>query len=462
MGLFSNKAEGGAMDVIRCDQTDYLVWKWRPSGSANSTTKENAIRWGSSLRVKDGEVAVFVYQQADGQHQDFIEGPFDETIKTANFPVISSILGLPYAGQSPFQAEVYFINLAGNIKIPFGVPYFDVFDPRFLDFPVKVAVRGSLIFNITDYRAFIKQHRLIDFDLERFRLLVRDALIKNVKGIVSNAPSDHGIPVLQIERKLLDVNDLVRPRVAQAFAEDFRVNMLRLDVDTIEVDKTTEEYAQLRSVTADLEIAMRQKQNEVGMRNIDMTQLINAENMSESLRIQREESQRFQRLQTETQHLAAHQLDQQTSVLRDAASNLGQMTAMDLGTGGGGFNPVGMMTGLAVGGVMGGQMANMMNVAGSNIAQPPMSPPMMSPPPPPPPLLQAQYNLNINGQTVGPFPLPQLQDMARTGQLLPTTYAWKPGMSGWEAAGSIAELAPIFSLAPPPPPPPPPPMPGAA
>lgn len=67
MALFRRKKEGGLMDVIRCDEQDYLVWKWRPSGAANSTKKENAIRYGSSLRVKDGEMAVFVYQTPDGE-----------------------------------------------------------------------------------------------------------------------------------------------------------------------------------------------------------------------------------------------------------------------------------------------------------------------------------------------------------------------------------------------------------
>ena len=438
------------MDVIRCDQEDYLVWKWRPSGAANSTAKENGIRWGSSLRVKDGEVAVFVYKQADGQHQDFIEGPFDETIKTANFPVLSSIVGMAFGGQAPFQAEVYFINLAGNIRMPLGVPYFDVFDPRFLDFPVKVAVRGSLVFNITDYRAFIKLHRLVNFELERFRTLVRDSVAKYIKGIVSNAPADHGMPVLQIERKLLEVNDLVTPRVAQAFVNDFGVNLLRLDLDVIEVDKSTEEYRQLRSITADLEVAMRQKQNDVALRNLDDTQLINAENMAETLRIQREETQRFQRLQSQTQFLTAHQIDQQSSVLRTAAENLGDMSAMNLGSGnnGGGFNPVGMMTGLAVGGVMGNQMAGMMTTAGAAMTQPP---PVM-----PPPLPQVQYSVNINGQTLGPFMLNQLQELAHSGQLTRATYVWKPGMANWDSAGNVAELAALFAAASPPPPPPPP------
>ena len=67
MGLFGfgSSKEGGFMDVIRCDESnDYLIWKWSPDPSGAPTKKENAIRYGSSLRVKDGEVAVFVYKQS--------------------------------------------------------------------------------------------------------------------------------------------------------------------------------------------------------------------------------------------------------------------------------------------------------------------------------------------------------------------------------------------------------------
>ena len=62
------------MNVIRCDEEEYMVWKWRPEGQeVNSTSRENSIRYGSSLRVKDGEVAVFVYRQSNGAVQDFID-----------------------------------------------------------------------------------------------------------------------------------------------------------------------------------------------------------------------------------------------------------------------------------------------------------------------------------------------------------------------------------------------------
>ena len=72
------KSEGGLMNVIRCDQKKYLVWKWRTADEANSTKKENAIRYGSSLRVKDGELAVFVcllFPKNDGTFSNNVFNP---------------------------------------------------------------------------------------------------------------------------------------------------------------------------------------------------------------------------------------------------------------------------------------------------------------------------------------------------------------------------------------------------
>lgn len=166
MALFNKPKAGGFMDEIRCDEPSYLIWKWHPVGSEKgNNNRENAIRWGSSLRVKDGEVAVFVYKQENGTMQDFIVGPFDQTIKTANLPVLASLVGLAFEGGTPFQAEVYFINLAHIIQVKFGVPFFDVYDPRFLDFGVPTAVRGTISFKISDYQEFIKLHKKVGMSI---------------------------------------------------------------------------------------------------------------------------------------------------------------------------------------------------------------------------------------------------------------------------------------------------------
>lgn len=444
MALFKKKSEGGFMDMIRCDEQDYLIHKWRPKGAElNESKKENAIRWGSSLRVKDGEVAVFVYKQKDGTMQDFIEGPFDQTIKTANFPVIASIIGLAYDGGTPFQAEVYFINLAGINQIKFGIPYFNVYDPRFLDFGVPVAARGSITFNISDYKAFVKLHRLINFDAEQFKSQIKDGLTKYVKGIITNIPADNGMPVLQMERKILEINDLIEPRIKSALENDFGVNVKRFDLANIEFDKESEEYEKLILMTRTQQEKTIVTQTDVNLKNLEETQDINAKNMEETLRIQREEMQRAQRLQTENQNISAHQLNQQTEVAKKAADSMGKMGSGG-GSGSGSMDPGSMMANMAMGGAVGSGMAGMMGnmMQGMNQKQ-------TSPPPPP----QVQYMVSSDGQQSGPFNFQQLQQMVQGGQLTKETYVWKQGMAEWVYAGKVQELATLFGTVPPPPPP---------
>jgi membrane protease subunit (stomatin/prohibitin family) len=443
MGLFGNKSEGGMMDVIRCDEQEYLVWKWRPSGEANTTKKENAIRYGSSLRVKDGELAVFVYQQQDGSMQDFIVGPYDQTIKTANFPILSSIVGAAFGGDSPFQAEIYFINLSGNMQLKFGIPYFDVFDPRFLDFAVPMAVRGTITFNITNYKGFIKLNRLLNFELDDFNKQIKDSVAKYIKGVITNIPAEKGMPVLQIERQIFQINEYVEAYLKPRLENDFGVNLKVLDIATIEADKESNGFAELKKITLDQQSKATIAQNDVSIKNLQDMQNINAANMEETLRVQREEAQRAQKLQTETNFMGAHALNQQTDVLKTGAESLGNMSNM--GGDAGGMNPAGIMTGMMMGGAMGNQMAGMMNNMGQNMQN------QQNTPPPPPTIA---YSVSINGQAAGPFHLQQLQQMAQNGQLTPNTHVWKQGMSAWELAGNVQELVTLFGAVPPPPPPP--------
>jgi membrane protease subunit (stomatin/prohibitin family) len=469
MALFgkTKNTEGGFMDVIRCDQPDYLVWKWRPDNAEENdparkdadatregiyaTAKENAVRYGSSLRVKDGEVAVFVYPQKDGTLQDFIEGPYDGTIKTANFPVLARIAGAFFGGASPFQAEIYFINLAGINQAPFGVPYFDVFDPRFLDFAVPVAVRGMITFRLTDYKGFIKLHRLIDFNKEAFKKQIKSGIAGYIQGVVTNIPSQHGIPVLQLSTKILQIKEIAEAYIKPRLENEFGVTVSSVDIEAVEIAKDSEGYQKLMSVTQDITAQTIQAQAAVNIQNMQDTQRINAQNVEDTLRIQREEAQRAQKLQTEGANFTVHQLNQQADVAKAAAEAMGKMGQSAGLSGSGGMNPGAMMAGMAVGGAVGQGMAGMMGNMMQGMNQQAGGPPGMMPPPPP----LVQYNVAINGQTTGPFNMDQLAQMVLSGQLNRQSMVWKQGMVQWTSAGTVQELAPLFASAPPPPPPPP-------
>ena len=448
MGLFNKKNEGGFMDVIRCDESEYLIWKWRPVGmNVNSTPKENSIRYGSSLRVKDGEVAVFVYPGENG-NQDFIQGPFDQTIKTTNFPVLSRIVGTMFGGESPFQAEIYFINLSEVIQVKFGVPYFDVFDPRFLDYAVPIAVRGTISFKISDYKAFIKLHRLINFDVDSFEKQVRDAVIKYVKGVVSNAPAQNNLPVMQLERKILEINELAENFIKPRLQNDFGVTVSAVDISQIEADKNSDGYRQLKSVTQDITTRTSQAQAAVNIKQMEDMQRVQMKNLEETQRIQREEMQRAQKLQTESANLGAFQIEKQAEVGIAGANALGQMGAngaadVNLGNGNG-FNPAGMMAGMAMGSAIGQNMAGMFNgVLGGITAQVPTNDAggIPSIPPVPPSI---KYNVAVNGTSTGPYDIETLRNMSVAGQFSKDSLVWTQGMAGWQAAGTIENLAELF------------------
>ncbi len=431
MGLFGNNKNGGILNVIRCDEPEYLVWKWQPQGVPSR--RENAIRWGSKLRVKEGEVAVFVYQKNEGGQMDFIEGPVDTALHTANLPILSGILGTMYGGDTPFQAEVYFINLAGNNSIPFYIPPFDVSDPRFLDFAVPVSVRGRILLNITDYKGFIKLHRMINFEWEEFASEIRASVIRCVKGAVTNAPMQASIPLLQIERSIETLSAIVEDKLRIILQSDFGVNLKRFDFESLELDKESQGYADLYEVTAQQasEITKARTQDTV-----------------ERLRMGRDVEFKRQNLSAETDYFAAHRLNRQSDVAEIAAESLGELGSNSGDAASDIFNPAGMMAGMMLGGSVGANVAGMMNNFMGGV-QGQMNPPTMQTPPP---ITTIMFYVADNGQQTGPFDISAIRAMIEEGRITRDTPVWKAGMPAWERAGNVPDILSMFSVAATPPP----------
>ena len=438
MGFFNrNKRDGGFMDEIRCDEPSYLIWKWHPAGvQTEEGNRENAIRWGSSLRVKEGEVAVFVYSDNDRPVQEFIEGPCDKIIDTKNLPIIASLVGLAYEGGTPFQAEVYFINLAQIIQVRFAVPFFDVYDPRFLDFGVPIAIRGTISFKISNYQEFIKLHRLIDFDLDDFEHQIRDVVIRYVKDCITNAPASHNIPVIQIETKISQINDIIEYDLSERLRENFGIKVSGLDIRSIEIDKSSEGYRQLMAVTKDVVSAK-----------------IEAETLDyvERLRIQREEGQYAIHKQTQSANIGAFQVEKQAEVGvagAEALEHMGSNGAGNMGGNGGGhgFDMAAMMASMAVGGAVGQNIAGTMNNMMGGVSQPTQQTTT------PPPVPQALYHVAVNGIATGPYDKATLEQMALSMKLTSETLVWTAGMENWEIAGNVEDLKNIFTKIPPVPP----------
>lgn len=360
-------------------------------------------------------------------------------------------------------------NLSKGSQVNFAIPYFDVFDPRLQDYGLPVSVHGAVVYAIEDMDLFHSVNRNEGYSDETFKNKLRGQLTKFIKSVVVNAPSDAQIPAIQLERKIFEISELVQQRVTPQVEKLFGITIRSLDITSINIDKESRGYRELKALTADLEKERVMAQHNAQISNFNLNndlqqdmlkkqsslnldamarkqeldlggqeelQRMNLENQRETMRIQREEMQRASRLQTEQTFLGAHQANLNAGVLNNATDN--------------GINafrqqPMGGM------GQMGGtpQMPGQKGMGGA-----PQMPGMGAAVP------QVQYYIGINGQQYGPCDWQKLQQLVQQGQLTQQSYVWKQGMAQWDFAGNVAELAPLFQGAAPAMPGMPPTMPG--
>ena len=481
MGLFNSKKEGGVFDTIECTQKDFLIWKWRPNANATagSSRKENMITYGSSLIVGFGQAAVIFYEN-DGQYE-VIEGPRTIHIKTENLPILSSIIGVAYAGGTPFPAQVYFIDVERGMQLPFVIPFFRVVpsEPEYKAYNIEVAIKGAMQFVIPrtqeSMKYFLESWGGHDTTLAEFEAKAKSLLTQEVKHIVANAPKDTGIFIMHFNQLQGEIGKYITARIQETAATRFGVFVSDVTIEDIRYKEDSEAYQRLKRITEDqaqtynlenekttllsYQIQRETMRTDADIRNQtakDMARM-QMEHMKDMTAKMREEGQFAQHLQSEqaakqaslgseSAYINAHSINKQAEVLKTGMENVGQMGSMNFGGGDGHMNPAGMMTGMMMGAAMGQQVGGMMNQMGQTMQQgmAGAGQPQQAPPPIPTPQ-QAIWYLAINGQQFGPCDVTALSQMMAAGQINGDTLAWSAGMASWQPVKEIPALSALFA-----------------
>jgi membrane protease subunit (stomatin/prohibitin family) len=111
MGLW-DKIVGEFIDVVEWtdDSSDTLVYRF--------PTYNKEIQMGSSLIVRESQIAVFVYR---GQIADVFE-PGHYKLATANMPLMTTLQHWTHGFNSPFKSEVYYFNTRQYTDLKWGTP----------------------------------------------------------------------------------------------------------------------------------------------------------------------------------------------------------------------------------------------------------------------------------------------------------------------------------------------------
>src|SRR5688572_16712598 len=124
---------------------DEIVHRIPESGSGE-------FRLGSQLVVRENQRAVFF---RDGKALD-VFGPGRHTISTNNIPLLTGLIGLPFGGDSPFTAEVYFVSTREFTDMKWGTPQPLAFRDK--DFGmIRLRAHGTYSMKVDDSQLFVTQ-----------------------------------------------------------------------------------------------------------------------------------------------------------------------------------------------------------------------------------------------------------------------------------------------------------------
>ena len=140
------RLKGEFIDIIEWldDSQDTMVWRF--------PRYENEIKNGAQLVVRETQMAAFVNE---GRAAD-IFSPGTYTLSTQNLPILSSIRGWKYGFESPFKAEVYFVNTKVFTNQKWGTK--NPFMLRDAEFgPIRLRSFGNYSIRVKDVGRFIEE-----------------------------------------------------------------------------------------------------------------------------------------------------------------------------------------------------------------------------------------------------------------------------------------------------------------
>lgn len=232
MGLF-DKLKGEFIDIIEWldDSNDTIVYRFERYG--------NEIKNGAKLTVRESQCAVFINE---GKLADvFQPGMYELT--TENLPILSTLKGWVHGFNSPFKAEVYFVNTKRFTDLKWGTQ--NPIMLRDAEFgPIRLRAFGSYSIRVTDPGKFLKEVVGTDSDF------TTDEVVSQLRNIVvsrfTDALGESKIPALDLAANYDELGKFMEGKIGGEFG-DYGLELVKLLVENISLPPAVEEALDKRS-----------------------------------------------------------------------------------------------------------------------------------------------------------------------------------------------------------------------
>lgn len=211
------------IDVIKCETSSDKFFAWKYDAED--------ITFGAQLIVGEGQVAIFV---KGGEALD-VFSPGTHTLKTGNIPLLEKLINLPFGGDTPYSAEIWYVSTTIKRDLKWGtgtpIPILD----KSIGFPVSLRAFGKWGIRIENPKAFLLQfvgsqsyaddEKIVNYLIGEILQKISDLLAEKVRD---------GMPVLEINAELNELAVEAKINITEEFNK-YGIEVINYNIENINI-----------------------------------------------------------------------------------------------------------------------------------------------------------------------------------------------------------------------------------
>lgn len=235
----------GLIDYLKTQFLEIIQWEddSRDTISWRFPDADKEIKRGAQLIVRESQTCQFIYL---GQFGDTF-GPGKHTLTTDNIPILSTLKGWKYGFESPFKADVYYVNTRLFTGNKWGTQ-----NPIMLRDPdfgiVRARAFGTYDFKVADVKTFLKEVAGTDhqFRLDEFADTMRSRLV----SAFTDALASSQVPVLDVATRYTELGEALLPILNPILLEKYGLELGSFIIENVSVPPEVEAAIDKRSSMA--------------------------------------------------------------------------------------------------------------------------------------------------------------------------------------------------------------------
>src|SRR5688572_3780082 len=235
----------GIMDFLKGELIEVIEWTddSRDILSFRFPDDDKAIKNGAQLIVRESQQAQFVYV---GEFGDTF-GPGRHTLTTENIPVLTKLQSWKYGFNSPFKADVYFVNTRLFTGNKWGTANPVMMRDADLGI-VRVRAFGTHDFRVVDTKRFLKEVAGSDhnFRLDEFAETMRSRIV----SVFGDALASAKVPVFDVASRYTELGEALLPLINPVVNAKYGLEIASFVVENVSVPPEVEQAVDKRSSMA--------------------------------------------------------------------------------------------------------------------------------------------------------------------------------------------------------------------